>query len=447
MDEERRDDIRNTPLNPYNTIPEEPKKKPSGQRGLSIGVGILIGALLSAVIVSLLFLGYIASMRGHRYNNDGQSTNSGSTANADDSALLNSELVDKIQEIEDYIDTYYLYDEDKNAARDGMLSGLVASLDDAYAYYYNEEEYQALVESNSGTYCGIGVQVTQEAATKLITVTKVFPGTPAYEVGIQPGDILVSVGDMDIADMDLSTVVTYIRGEEGTTVDVTFYRSEDEQNHTFTVERRTIDSPSVEYEMLDDNIGYIQLTEFSENTYDQYMAAINDLKDQGVEGLLVDVRNNPGGLLTSVVDILNEMLPEGTIVSVRDKDGNEQVYSSDADQVISVPTVVLVNGNSASAAEIYTAAMQDYDVAEIVGTKTFGKGIVQTIITLSDQKTALKITTARYYTPNGVCIHGEGIEPDDVVELDEGLATKAVISKDEDNQFQEGLRILKEKMD
>ena len=199
--------------------------------------------------------------------------------------------------------------------------------------------------------------------------------------------------------------------------------------------------------MLDDNIGYIQLTEFSENTYDQYMAAINDLKDQGVEGLLVDVRNNPGGLLTSVVDILNEMLPEGTIVSVRDKDGNEQVYSSDADQVISVPTVVLVNGNSASAAEIYTAAMQDYDVAEIVGTKTFGKGIVQTIITLSDQKTALKITTARYYTPNGVCIHGEGIEPDDVVELDEGLATKAVISKDEDNQFQEGLRILKEKMD
>lgn len=446
MDEERKDDMQETPLNPYNPIPEGPRKKSKSQGGLPLGVGILIGALVSAVIVSLLFLGYIASMRGHRYNSSNGQNTSQNTTSTDDDALLNSELTDKIQEIEDYIDTYYLYDEDKSAARDGMLSGLVASLDDPYAYYYNEEEYQALLESNSGTYCGIGVQVTQEAATKLITVTKVFEGTPAYEAGIQPGDILVSVGDMDISDMDLSTVVTYIRGEEGTTVDVTFYRSEDEQNHTFTVERRTIDSPSVTYEMLDGNIGYIQLTEFSENTYDQYMNAINALKEQGVEGLLVDVRNNPGGLLTSVVDILNEMLPEGTIVSVRDKDGNEQKYSSDAEQAISVPMVVLVNGNSASAAEIYTAALQDYGVAEIVGTKTFGKGIVQTIITLSDQKTALKITTARYYTPNGVCIHGEGIEPDDVVELDEGLATKAIISKDEDNQFQEGLRILKEKL-
>ena len=279
-----------------------------------------------------------------------------------------------------------------------------------------------------------------------ITVTKVFKGAPAEEAGIRPGDILLAVEDMDVSDMDLNTVVTYIRGDEGTKVNLTFYRPEIQKTVEFEVERRSIDTPSVEFEMLDNRIGYIKLEEFSENTYDQYMNALNSLKEQGMEGLLVDVRNNPGGLLESVVAILDEMLPEGTLVTIRNKDGEEEVYTSDEAQAVKLPIVVLTNGNSASAAEIYTAALQDYGAATIVGTKTFGKGIVQSIMTLPDKKSALKITTASYYTPKGVCIHGEGIEPDVEVELAEGLETMIEIPQEEDNQLQEAIRILLEKM-
>ena len=213
------------------------------------------------------------------------------------------------------------------------------------------------------------------------------------------------------------------------------------------VKREKVEVPTVEYQLLEGYVGLIQIAEFSDLTPTQFESAVTELKSQGMTALIVDVRDNPGGVLDAVCDVLDQILPEGLLVYTEDKYGEREEYNASGQSYLEMPLAVRVNGNSASAAEIYTAAMQDYGVAEIVGTKTFGKGIVQTIITLSDQKTALKITTARYYTPNGVCIHGEGIEPDDVVELDEGLATKAVISKDEDNQFQEGLRILKEKMD
>lgn len=428
--------------NPYSPIPEGPRKPEKPKRRM--GLGILVGALCSGLLVTMLFLGYIASQR-----EDSHPLGSGSGKEdrlVIDSELLDQDTLDKIADIEEYIDRYYLYEEDKDAMRDGILSGLVGSLDDDYAYYYNQEEFQQLMESNTGTYCGIGVQVTQRVDTYDITITKVFRESPAEEAGIRPGDILTHVGDLDVSGMDLNTVVTYIRGKEGSTVELTLYRPENQAELEVTVERRTIDTPSVEWEMLDDNIGYIQLEEFSENTYDQYMKAIDELESQGMEGLLVDVRNNPGGLLDSVVDILDEMLPEGTIVTVRDRDQREEVYTSDPEMSVDLPVVVLVNGNSASAAEIYTAALQDYGVATIVGTQTFGKGIVQTVITLSDRKTALKITTARYYTPKDVCIHGEGIAPDVEVELNEGLETQIEIPKEEDNQLQQAISVLLEKM-
>lgn len=440
MDQEERKEL--GPENfEYRPDPGQPEKK--NRHGML--TGILVGAVCSAVLVSLLFLGYLASVRG---DTRGLSPNSSHKTSISDIQvdLLDETTLEKLEDIEDFIDRYYLYEEDEQAMRDGMLSGLVDALDDDYAYYYNEEEYQALMESNSGTYCGIGVQVSQDMETYTITVTKVFRGSPALEAGILPGDVLVCVDDMSVEGVDLNTVVTYIRGEEGTTVDLTFYRADTEKMLDFTVERHMIDSPSVEYEMLDGGIGYIQLTEFAENTYDQYMEAINALKKAGMKGLLVDVRNNPGGMLDSVVSVLDEMLPEGTIVTVRDKNGNEEVYTSDAAQAVSVPMVVLVNGNSASAAEIYTAALQDYGVATIVGTQTFGKGIVQTIITLSDRKSALKITTARYYTPNDVCIHEIGVTPDVIVELNEGLETKPVLEKEEDNQLQEAIAILQKEI-
>ena len=366
---------------------------------------------------------------------------------ADDEPLLNEQTLKELADIEAYIDDYFFYEQDRQAMRDGLLQGVVRSLPDDYAYYYNEAEFQKLIEEDEGEYCGIGVQVMQDGKTLQITVTKVFKGSPALEAGILPGDILTAVDGMNVQEMDLNTVVTYIRGEPGTTVDLTFFRPSENDYVDVTSGRAKIDTPSVEWEMLDGQIGYIQLEQFIENTYDQYVAALDDLTAQGMKGLIVDVRDDPGGLLDIVVDICDEMVPEGLVISVRDRNGAEENYYSDASQRVSLPTVVITNGNTASAAEIFTANLQDYGVATVIGTKTFGKGIVQTIIPLSGYKTALKITTAEYYTPNGVCIHGEGIEPDIVVELDEEAQGQAIIPRELDNQLQKAIEVIEDMLD
>lgn len=354
-------------------------------------------------------------------------------------------VIGKIGYLVTLIDEEFLFDYELEDLLDGMYYGMLDSLEDVYSVYYTEEEFKELMEGTEGIYYGIGVRVSQNYETGAITVVDAFPGTPAEEAGMLPGDILVGVADQDITQMDLNLVVNLIKSdEEGSKVKITVLR--DGEYVDMMVERRKVEYPTVEHTMLDNNIGYLQLLEFDTVSVDQFEKALLDLKSQGMEGLVIDLRNNPGGTLGSVVGILDMVLPECTIIYTEDKDGNiGNKYVSDANTILDVPAVVLINGYSASAAEVFAGDMQDMGVATLVGTTTFGKGIVQQIYPMADG-TAVKLTESSYFTSAGRNIHGTGIEPDVYVDLDEALKTKSVVTMEEDNQLHKAIEVLESKM-
>ncbi len=323
----------------------------------------------------------------------------------------------KLNKLKKLIDANYLYTDDlkDEDLENGLYSGYINALGDPYSVYYDEEQTKSLKESTSGEYSGIGVVFSQNQDTKVITAVQIYENSPANEAGMQVNDILYKVGDKDISGMELSDIVQLIRGDENTTVDLTVLRGDDSQEVTMTVTRRKIQVETVKSEMKDGQIGYIRITEFDSVTYDQFKAAFDSLEEQNMAGLVVDLRSNPGGNLSTVTQILDLLLPEGTIVSTKDKNGQEEVLSSDAEHQFNKPMAVLVNGNSASASEIFAGAIQDYGLGPIVGTTTYGKGIVQQIFDLGDG-TCVKLTMAEYYTPNGRNIHKKGITPDVEVE-------------------------------
>ena len=297
----------------------------------------------------------------------------------------------KLGLLESYIREYYLEDIDEEDLKDYLYYGLVAGLGDPYAAYYNEEETQSMLDSSSGSYCGIGAMFSQNMITGVVTVSRVYEGFPSYEAGILPEDILIKVEGEDITGQDLTHIVTQIKGEEGTEVTVTMLRGEEEID--FTMERRVIEVPTVEHEMLADGVGYIMVSEFDGVTDEQFHEALMDLQAQGMESLVIDLRNNGGGSVESVSNIADELLPEGPIVFTEYKGEERTERSSDA-SCVEIPMAVLMNGNSASASEILAGALQDYEAAKIVGTQSYGKGIVQSVIDLQDG-TALKLTTAK----------------------------------------------------
>ena len=353
----------------------------------------------------------------------------------------------KLEYIERLIDTYFLFDEEteREDPIDWMYIGYVASLRDPYSSYYSEEEYKSLKESTEGEYCGIGVMVSQNVYTGLVTVIKVFKDAPADVAGMLPGDIITAVEGMDISGMDLSLVVgDHIKGEEGTEVSLTVYRQSIDDYVDLTMTRRIVQNPTVEFEMLEEQIGYIALSSFEDVSTAQFIDAVDTLEKQGMEGLIVDLRNNGGGVVTAAEDIADYLIPDGKdIVSFKGKGVEDSTYVAQDGHQLDVPIVVLVNGQSASASEVLTGALKDHDLATVVGTKTFGKGIAQGIFSLPDGS-ALKLTTAYYYVPSGECIHKEGIEPDVFVELDEALETMVEIPKDDDNQIRVALEVLLE---
>lgn len=339
----------------------------------------------------------------------------------------------KLEEIENLIDKNFYFEDDDQAKQDGIIRGYMESLDDPYSVYYTQEEYASFMEDSEGEYVGVGVQVSQNVDTKIITVVDVFDG-PAKEAGVQADDVITKVNGEDITDQDIDTVVDKIRGEEGTEVTITVYRSSDTKEHDFTMPRRKVENPTVEYKMLDYNIGYVQISSFYEVTGDQFVSAIEDLESQGMEGLIVDLRDNGGGLLDIAVNMLDYMLPAGKIVYTEDKDGNvTSEYNSTDDEQFTKPLVVLVNGYSASASEIFAGAIKDYGLGTLVGTTTYGKGIVQRMFPLDDGS-AIKLTIAKYFTPNGNDIHQIGIEPDVKVELDVDAYRES--EGEQDNQLQ-----------
>lgn len=359
------------------------------------------------------------------------------------SEQLTDDVIEKIDTLMQVIDYYYLYDYDKDEMVDAIYKAVMSSLGDPYTVYYTADEFNAFMESSSGSYCGIGVVVQQNMQTGLVTAVRPYEDCPGYEAGIRPGDLILAVDGTEITGMDLNTAVALIKGEEGTSVTITLQR--DEEVFDVEVTRRQIDVKTVNYRMMDDNIGYIQIEEFDEVTSDQFSQALDSLIEQGMEALVIDIRNNPGGILDTVVAMLDELLPEGTIVSVKDRNGTAQEYTSDADTKLTVPLTVLINGNSASASEIFAGAIKDYGVGTLVGTTTYGKGIVQTAFSLSDG-TGVKITIEDYYLPSGKSIHKVGVDPDVEIDLPDELKTYVTIPEDEDVQLQKAIEILKEQL-
>lgn len=368
----------------------------------------------------------------------------GQASTITDSALLNDEVVEKIDRIYQYMNIYHYDGVDKEAIYNSIYSALLESVNDPYSVYYTPEDYEELKVSTSGIYVGIGAGVSQDLTTMEVTITKVYRGTPAEEAGLKNGDMILYVEDIDATSVESSILVQHIRGEEGTTVHMVIYRPSTGETLEFDVERRKVELPSIEGEMLEDGIGYIQITEFQDKTDEQFVQMVSQLKKQGAKGLIIDVRANPGGLLSTVVNLLDHILPEGLLVYVEDKYGNRSDYTSNA-LCIDMPIVVLTDENSASASEIFAGALKDYDYATLVGKTTFGKGIVQNIISLPDGD-AMKLTTAKYFTPKGNDIHKKGVEPHVEVEYEYSGSADEPYDKQYDSQFLKAVEVMKDKL-
>lgn len=407
--------------------------------------GILLG-VLSTLMVVLILAGIgigvgIIDLGLERTPTD--NTLNMTTDNSGDDEFTDT-AIKKINYIMKIMDMYYLEEYDEDAMIDGMLAGMLAAVGDPYTGYYDEESYSSLMESSEGVYYGIGVVVSQRIDTGEVYVVNPYDDCPGAEAGMLPGDIIYKVAGTEVTGMDLNEVVALIRGAEGTTVDIIVLHENDTEFTELQVERREIEVHTVEHQVMENNIGYVQITQFDEITTEQFKEAMDDLKSQGIEGLIVDLRDNPGGSLSTVIDILDMLLPKGTYTYLVDKNGNREDYKGKHNASYDYPMVVLVNENSASASELFTGAVRDYDKATIVGTTTFGKGIVQQIFSLRDGS-GMKVTMAKYYTPSGVCIHKTGIEPDVVVELDEG-EYPSTIEYEEDEQWQKAVEILTEEL-
>ena len=348
----------------------------------------------------------------------------------------------KLKKISRIIDQYYLYSDDvtQEDLEDGIYSGFLNALGDPYTVYYDEEETKEILESTSGEYSGIGAAMTKDTKTGEIVIATVYEESPAEKAGLQAGDILFQVDDHEVGDSDTEEVISWIKGEEGTEVSLHVYRGEEREEQVLTAIRGIVQKQTVEYEMKENKVGYIYISEFDKVTYEQFENAFNTLENQGMQGLVVDLRNNPGGNVDTVVDILRLLLPEGNIVSTKDKYGRTENYDCDGTHEFQKPLAVLVNQYSASASEIFAGAVQDYEIGEIVGMTTYGKGIVQELLNLGDG-TMLKTTTAEYFTPSGESIHKKGVKPDVEIEYEYDESRP-----DADNQLEKALQIINEQI-
>lgn len=380
--------------------------------------------VLTGVLVVTLAVGGVKFVQQRQYNG----------------VLSDSSHVQKIEYLEKMIDQEYLGEVDNAEMAEGIYAGLVYGLGDVYSRYYTADEYAQETASTDGAYAGIGVSI-QKNKNGGVQIAECYEGGPGAEAGLQTGDVITAINDTDVTDMELSDVVSLIRENKDKTIVLTVFRENEEKSREISVDVTDVELPSVFGEMLDKKTGYIQITQFTGVTPQQYKDMFAELKDKGMERLVIDLRDNPGGLLTSVCDILREILPEGLIVYTEDKYGNREEETCDGKHQLDMPLAVLVNENSASASEIFAGAVQDHEVGTIVGTTTYGKGVVQELRQLSDGS-AVKLTVSNYYTPNGNSINKVGIKPDVEVKLASELLNKDEITHEEDNQLQKALNVI-----
>ena len=380
--------------------------------------GALTGALLTLLVVSLAACGL-------QHINEG---------------IISSDTETKLSYLKKLIDETYLHDVKEKDLNEGIYKGYVEGLRDQYSAYYDKKETKELTESLDGSFSGIGAVMTQDASSGVITITRVYDDSPAKKAGIKTGDILYRVEEKTVTGKDLDKVVSWIKGKKGTKVNLTLLRGTNSDKIKVTATRDVINVETVKYKVLENQIGYISISEFDSVTGAQFAKALKQLQKKNIEGLVVDLRNNPGGSLSTVCDILDSILPKGLIVYTKDKNGKKEEYTSDEKHRLNLPMSVLVNGQSASASEIFAGAVQDYGKAEIIGTQTYGKGVVQNLFDLKDG-TCVKLTTSEYFTPKGRNIDGKGITPDVKIEYKYNAKDPKA-----DNQLDKAVSVVKDKI-
>lgn len=415
-----------------------PQKPPKAERGS--GVGLFLAGLFSGLGGALLIVAVVYLSVGLQ-----RVVVSRSQSVVSEDSVVNDTFASKLQMLEDTIDKYYYLDEVADEEiREGIYKGMLDSLGDPYTVYYSADELGSFMQQTEGLYYGIGCYMKQDKETGLPMVTGLIPGAPAEAAGLRPDDMVYEVDGESLLGLSLDVAVAKIKGPENTKVTLTVLRDSEDDFLEFTITRARVEAPTVTLTMLENDIAYIEILEFDDVTVDQFAEALAEAKGSGMKGMIMDLRGNPGGKLDAVVDMAKMILPEGMIVYTEDKNGHREEYTCDGKRELKVPLVVLIDGNSASAAEIMAGAVKDYGIGTLVGTTTFGKGIVQQIIPFRDGS-AVKITVSAYYTPKGNNIHGIGIEPDIECKFD-GEAYYG--SEDHpDNQLEKAKEVLLEMME
>lgn len=389
-------------------------KKPASKINKQFFVGMMVGwGITLVVLVATIFIvGYATGFRFVKTPNAQVTVNSSSASGN----VLDEATINKINDVLGVFDQNSILELDTAAFQRALIDGVIKGSGDIYAQYYDVDEITQIMGNYGGTFYGIGASLSLNSAG-YAEVQSVYSNSPAESGGVRDGDIIIAVDGAGVYGMTLDEMVALIRGPEGTDVVLTIDREGEKDYIDITLTRAKIEVVVVEYEMKEDNIGYIHIEQWYDTTPDQFAAAMQDLRDQGMESLIIDLRSNTGGLLRSVVLVAQQMLPQGTIVYTENKYGKGEVYACDGSQEIDIPVVILTNGYTASASEILTGAMKDHGKAISMGTKTYGKGVVQSFFNFDDG-TAMKLTTEQYFTPNGTAIDGIGIEPDIEVEFD-----------------------------
>ncbi len=428
--------------NYYNGIDGiQPSEPPRSKKGS--GKGLFFLGMLSGITVTLLVVAIGYAAWGIQRSIE-QSQNHKDEVELKEDSALDAVTLSKLQALEAAIKEYFfLHDVSDEELQNGMYRGLLKALDDPYSEYYTAVELKEMLDQSQGIYYGIGAYVQLDKSTGLPKINGVIKGSPAEEADLRANDLIYEVDGTSTYGLNLTEAVALIKGPEGTSVELTLLREGERDYKKLTLTRRKVESPTVESSMLEDDMAYIQVTEFDDVTVDQFADALATAKGSDAKGIILDLRGNPGGNLDAVVDMCNMILPEGMIVYTEDKYGNRQEYKSDGKHKLELPLVVLVDMNSASAAEIMAGAIKDYKLGTLVGTTTYGKGIVQQIMSFRDGS-AIKLTISAYFTPNGNNIHGIGIEPDVPCEFD----GEAYYGSEEhpDNQLEKAKDVLREKM-